>query len=352
VARSTPSRSAGERVLTLRELNRATLARQLLLERKRLSVRRAIEHLVGVQAQWPPSPYLGIWTRATSFRRPALERELARGSIVKATMMRQTLHLVTLPDYALIRAAMSETNFPWESELAKKLAPGVRALAAAGPVTSNDAHAYLEREHGLTGITLRRAWRAARLQAHLVHHYETALWQAQPRGRFMVIAEPKPHVPVEARAELIRRYLAAFGPSSLRDISAWSMMHVPELKASLALLEPLRRFRDEQGRELFDVPRGLLPDPDTSAPVRFLPKWDNVLLAWADRTRVLPEQYRKRVIRMNGDVAQTFLVDGFVAGTWAAEGGRVAVEPFAKLSRAAQREVKEETERLEAFLAD
>jgi hypothetical protein len=140
------------------------------------------------------------------------------------------------------------------------------------------------------------------------------------------------HVPLEARAELISRYLAAFGPSSLRDIVRWSMMHVPELKASLATLESLRRFRDEQGRELFDVPRGPLPDSDTPAPVRFLPKWDNVLLAWADRTRVLPEAYRKRVIGMNGDVAQTFLVDGFVAGTWNVEQGRVRTKPFGRLS--------------------
>ena len=129
-------------------------------------------------------------------------------------------------------------------------------------------------------------------------------------------------------------------------------MRVGEIDAALALLEPLRRFRDEQGRELFDVPRGLLPDGDTPAPVRFLPKWDNVLLAWADRTRILPEQFRKKVIRMNGDVAQSFLVDGFVAGTWAAEGGRVTIEPFVKLSRPVQRELKEERERLEAFLAD
>ena len=118
------------------------------------------------------------------------------------------------------------------------------------------------------------------------------------------------------------------------------------------LLEPLRRFRDEQGRELLDVPRAPLPDADTPAPVRFLPKWDNVLLAFADRTRVLPEQYRKTVIRVNGDVAQTFLVDGFVAGIWRAENGRVALEPFAPLSRAARREVEDEAARLEAFLAD
>jgi hypothetical protein len=340
-----------ERVLTVRELNRSTLARQLLLERRRLSPTAVIERLVGMQAQWPPAPYVGIWTRTTSFRREALERLLGSGAVVKATVMRQTLHLVTTRDYALIRAAMSETNFPWQSELAGRLAPHVRKLAAKGPVASADAIAYLERNHELKGISARRAWRAARARAHLVHHHDTALWRARPEQRFVMLDEPEKHVPVEARAELIRRYLAAFGPSSLRDIGQWSMMHVPELKASLELLE-LRRFRDEQGRELVDVPRGPLPSADTPAPVRFLPKWDNVLLAWADRTRVLPEPYRKKVIRMNGDVAQTFLVDGFVAGTWRAEAGRVVVEPFDRLSRSAQREVREEAERLEAFLVD
>ena len=167
----------------------------------------------------------------------------------------------------------------------------------------------------------------------------------------MLLDEPEALVPLQARADVIRRYLTAFGPSALRDIGQWSMMRVPALKASLAVLEPLRRFRDEHGRELFDVPRGALPDPDTPAPVRFLPKWDNVLLAWADRTRVLPEAYRKKVIGANGDVAQTFLVDGFVAGTWNVERGRVVTAPFGKLSRAAQREVRDEAEQLGAFLA-
>ena len=262
-------------MLTLRELNRATLARQLLLERKRLSPTAVIERLVGIQAQWPSAPYVGIWTRATSFRRESLERLLASGAVVKATAIRQTLHLVTPHDYALIRAAMSETNFPWESALAGRLAPALRKLAADGPVASADAIAYLERKHGISGISARRAWQAARVRAHLVHHHETALWNARPAGRFVAIDEPEAQVPLDARAELIRRYLGAFGPSSLRDIVQWSMMHVPELKASLATLEPLRRFRDEQGRELFDVHRGPLPDPDTPAPVRFLPHRDN-----------------------------------------------------------------------------
>ena len=341
-----------ERVLTLRELNRATLARQLLLQRKRLSPTAVIERLVGLQAQWPSAPYVGIWTRTTSFRRDALERELASASVVKATVMRSTLHLVTRRDYALLRAALSETNFPSESATAKLLAPSVRALAAAGPVTTADALEHLEREHGLTGIDARRAWGAARVRAHVLHHHETSLWQGRPEGRFAVIDEPESHDPTEARAEILGRYLAAFGPASRKDINGWSMMHMPELDRALERLEPLRRFRDEQGRELLDVPRAPLPDPEAPAPVRFLPKWDNVLLAFADRTRVLPEQHRKTVIRVNGDVAQTFLVDGFVAGMWRAEKGRIELEPFAPLSRSVRGQLRDEADRLEAFLAE
>ncbi len=342
-----------ERVLTRRELNRATLARQLLLEPKRLSATAVIERLVGMQAQWPSAPYVGIWTRTASFRRRTLELEIVRGTVLKATVMRQTLHLVTRRDYALLRSAMSETNFPWESAQVGRLAPKVRALAVDGQISTSEALAYIEREHGISGLSGRRAWRYARVRAHILQHPESAMWRARPDGRYMAIDPPtETFVPVEARAEMLRRYLAAFGPSTKRDLTAWSMMHVPEITRSLELLEPLVRFRDEHGRELLDVPRAQLPDPETPAPVRFLPKWDNVLLAWADRTRVLPERYRKTVIKMNGDVAQTFLVDGFVAGTWSEEGGHVVVEPFERLPRAVQREVKDEAERLEAFIAD
>jgi hypothetical protein len=343
-------RAVAERVNTLRELNRSTLARQLLLERKRLSPTAVIERLVGMQAQWPSAPYVGIWTRTTSFRREALERELASAAVVKATVMRQTLHLVTRRDYALLRAALSETNHLDQTAAAKRLAPAVRALAAAGPVTSAELLTHLEHEHGLTGREAALAWRGARVRAHVLHHHETALWGARPEGRFVAVEEPEAHDPTEARAEILRRYLAAFGPASRRDIVLWSMMNVPEIVRALERLEPLRRFRDEQGRELLDVPRAPLPDAETPAPVRFLPKWDNVLLAFADRTRVLPEQYRKTVIRVNGEVAQTFLVDGFVAGIWSVKDGRVALEPFAPLSRSTHRELQEEAERLEAFL--
>lgn len=337
-------------MLTVRELNRTTLARQLLLERRRLSAAAVIERLVGMQAQWPPAPYVGIWTRTTDFRRGALERLLRSAEVVKATVMRQTLHLVTRRDYALLRAALSETNHLNQMPEAIRLAPAVRALAASGPVKTDDALAYLEREHGLTGAEARRAWRGARVRAHVVHHPETALWRARPEGRFVAIDEPETHDPVEARAEILRRYLAAFGPASRRDIAAWAMMRVPEIQAAFDRLEPLRRFRDERGRELLDVPRAPMPDPETPAPIRFLPKWDNVLLAFADRTRVLPEEHRRRVVGMNGDVAQTFLVDGFVAGTWRVDDGHVAFESFTPLPRSIGRDLQDEAARLDTFL--
>src|SRR2546428_3990810 len=299
-----------------------------------------------MQAQSPQAPYVGIWTRTTSFRREALERELVSGAVVKATVIRQTLHLLTLRDYALLQAARSETNFPEQSALSRRLAPKVRALAEKGPVTLADAMAYLEREHGLRGVSARRACGGARVRANVLHHHESALWQARPERRFVAIEEPDAHDPTEAMAEILRRYLAAFGPSSRRDMVAWSMMHVPEIGRALDRLEPLVRFRDEHGHELLDVPRAPLPDADTPAPARFLPKWDNVLLAWADRTRVLPEQYRKTVISMNGDVAQTFLVDGFVAGIWGVENERVVLEPFSALPRSVRRELEDEAGRL------
>jgi hypothetical protein len=248
---------------------------------------------------------------------------------------------------------MSDTNFPWETSVAKQYAPALRALAVKGHVTTAEALEHLERKHGLTGLNARRAWRAARHRAHLLHHHDTALWNGRPEGRFVALDEPETHASLDARVEMLRRYLAAFGPAAKRDIGAWSMMHMPEIGRALDALEPeLRRFRDEQGRELLDLARAPLPDPETPAPVRFLPKWDNVLLSHQDRTRVLPEPYRKRVIGRNGDVAQTFTVDGFVAGMWRVVGGSVVIEPFAKLSRAVRAEVDEERDRLEAFLAD
>ncbi len=339
-----------DRVLTQRELNRALLARQLLLERRRLSPTAVIERLVGMQAQWPSAPYLGIWSRTTGFKPAALERELRAHRIVKANVMRQTLHLVTCRDYALMRSALSESGFPNDLPGAVRRAPAIRALAEPDGMTATEGHVYLEREEGLTGVDARRAFRHARVRGHVLHHHETALWRGRPEGHFYALEEPEALDPLEARAEVLRRYLAAFGPASRQDIDAWSMLRMPQIRPALERLE-LRRFRDEQGRELLDLPRAPLPDAETTAPVRFLPKWDNVLLAYADRTRVLPEPYRRDVVIRNGDVAQTFLVDGFVAGMWRVEDGRVVAVPFKPLPRSARAELREEAARLEAFLA-
>lgn len=341
------------RVLTLNELNRATLARQLLLERRQAPATAVIERLAGMQAQWPQAPYVGLWSRIPGFRRETLERAIRSGKVVKATVMRGTLHLLTTRDYALFFSALQGLlawGDPESIALGRKLVPAMRALFADGPLTFQQVLDHLEQTHGTVDLlTRRRAWFAARTGAHILHAPETAFWSSRPQALFAAIDEPEAVDSTAARTELVRRYLAAFGPASRADLAGWSGMRVSDFAEAFEALEPLRRFRDENGRELLDLQRAPLPAADTPAPVRFLPKWDNVLLGFADRTRILPEEYRKIVIAKNGDVAQTFLVDGFVAGRWRAENGKVALEPFAPLPRAARRELEHEAARLAEF---
>jgi winged helix DNA-binding protein len=342
------------RTLTLRELNRATLARQLLLERRKLSPPAAIERLVGMQAQWPPAPYVGLWTRLEGFRRETLERAVRRGDVLKPTVMRGTLHLVTARDYPIFYAAFREmpTWFKREHlEHALRIAPEVSELARKNPLTQKAALEHLEREHGHTDHYGRRVFHALRRHAHLLHAPETALWTTRPQAVYHPYDEPEPVDVLAARTEIVRRYLAAFGPSTRADLADWSGLRVSDVAPAIEALEPLRRFRDERGRELLDLPRAPLPPADTPAPVRFLPKWDNVLLGFADRKRVISDEIRKQVVGKNGDVAQTVLVDGLVAATWSADPkGKVTVNPFAPLPRVWRREVEEEKARLEAWL--
>jgi hypothetical protein len=344
-----------ERVLTLKELNRATLARQLLLERKKIGVLPAIERIAGMQAQWPPSPYVGLWSRLTAFKRESLERAVRRDEVVKPTAMRGTLHLVTARDYPMFWWALRDMP-TWYDEThlahALKALKGARRLAEQAPLAHKDGLAYLEREHGHTDdLERRRIFHAVRRRAHLLHAPESALWSGRPLAVFHPYPEPKAMDVLAARTELVRRYLGAFGPSTRADIAEWSGLRVSDFAAALDGLEPLRRFRDENGRELLDVQRAPLPAADTPAPVRFLPKWDNTLLAHADRRRVLPEELRKTVIAKNGDVTQTFLVDGVVAGSWSADKkGKVGLVPFAPLPRVARRAVEDEAAQLEAWL--
>ncbi len=315
----------------------------------------AIERLAGLQAQWPPSPYVGLWSRVTGFKREALDAAILRGDVVKPTVMRGTLHLVTIRDYPVFWAALRDMP-TWydETHLAHALnaVKGARRLAEKAPLTHKEGLAYLEEEHGHADeLTRRRIFHAVRRHAHLLHAPQSALWKGRPLGLFHAYPDPAELDVLAARTELVRRYLAAFGPSTRADIADWSGLRVADFASAVEALEPLRRFRDENGRELLDVQGAALPAADTPAPVRFLPKWDNLLLAHADRRRVLPQELRKAVIAKNGDVTQTFLVDGIVAGSWTADkSGKVALAPFAPLPRAAHREVEEEAARLEAWL--
>jgi hypothetical protein len=342
------------RVLTLRELNRATLERQLLLRRRRLSPLAVIERLAGMQAQWPQAPYVGVWTRVEGFRRETLERAIRSKNVLKASVMRGTLHLVTAADYPIFYGALREQRGwadPDSHAVGTRLAPEIRAFFADGPRTFQEVLDHMEHVLGVEDeLTRRRAWYTARTSAHLLHVPETALWTGRPEAVYAAVELPDELDKTYARAELARRYLAAFGPAARADLAAWSGMQVTKFADALRTLEPLRRFRDERGRELIDLQRAPLPSPDTPAPVRFLPKWDNVILGFADRTRVLPDEHRKTVIAKNGDVAPTFLVDGFVAGVWRERNGKVELEPFDRLPRSAQRELREEAAHLEAFL--
>ncbi|HEX3237540.1 MAG TPA: winged helix DNA-binding domain-containing protein [Gaiellaceae bacterium] len=341
------------RTLSLRDLNRATLARQLLLERRRLSALAAIERLVGMQAQWPPAPYVGLWARVAGFRRSALERAVRRGDVVKPTVMRGTLHLVTARDYPLFYAAFREMNTwfgPMHLELAVASLPSVLALARDDRIAYAEILTHLRKTHPeLEERDWRRMVHAVRRHAHLLHARETAVWTTRPSATYELVEAPAEVDVREARTEIVRRYLRAFGPATKADVADWSGLRVRDFEHAL---DGLPTHRGEDGRTLYDVPRAPLPDGDTAAPVRFLPKWDNCLLGYANRTRVISDEIRKQVIGKNGDVAQTVLVDGFVAATWSADpNGKVTVQPFSPLPRVWRREVEDEAARLEAWLS-
>ena len=337
-----------ERTLTLRELNRATLARQLLLERRRISVLAAIERLVGMQAQWPPAPYVGLWSRVDGFRRRTLERALERADVLKPTVMRGTLHLVTARDYPVFYSAFEEmlTWFgPQHLERAVASLDDVRALSRDGPVSHAELLAHLRSAHpDLPENDCRRILLAVRRHAHLLNARETAMWTTRPTATYEPFDEPVAVDVTTARTELVHRYLRAFGPATKADVAAWSGLRVRDFEHTL---DGLPNYRNEAGKTLYDAPRAPLPPAETRAPVRFLPKWDNVVLAFADRRRTISDELRKIVIGKNGDVAATVLVDGFVAGTWS---GAAKVELLVPLTRTQKAEVADEASRLEAWL--
>jgi hypothetical protein len=337
------------RTLSERDLNRALLARQLLLERARLPIPRALERMGGLQAQYAPAMYVGLWTRLDSFERDALTRALERRSVIQATLMRATIHLVSKPDYwpfaAAIRAPRRrwwERTHPDRPRDMTAAARRLRGFLADGPRRRKEIEEFLGRERALgVGAYL-----------DLVRAPPSGTWE-QRRADLYAAAEdwvgPDNVTPEEGLALLVRRYLAAFGPALKVDIADWAGIPVGEVEPALERLK-LRRFRDDRGKELVDLPGAPLPDPTTPAPPRFLPVWDATLLVHCRDTAILPEEYRPVIFNVKTPHSvSTFLVDGQVAGTWRLEGRNVKLDSFAPLPRTARRDLEDEAKRLAAF---
>jgi uncharacterized protein YcaQ len=350
------------RVLSTRELNRSLLARQRLLERSPLSVPRVLERVAGLQTQYAPSGYIGLWSRVRGFRRELLTDALVRRRAVQATLMRVTIHTLSRRDYRLFAAGIRRGRRDWwlggrrqeaEGLDMNRVADRVRHHLADGPLRAPDLAARLRADR-FPPV----AWSGAGLWVDLVRVPPSGTWD-QRRADLYGLAddwlgpsEASDASEADGMEHLVRRYLGAFGPATLGDLASWAGLPVTTLRPVVERMR-LRRFRDERGRDLVDVPGGILPDAETPAPVRFLPTWDATLLVHSRRTQILPERYRGLVFstRTPHSVA-TFLVDGAVAGSWRHEGGGVRLEPFDRLTRATRRELEDEAEGLAAFHAE
>jgi hypothetical protein len=354
---------AGMEVLGRRALNRALLERQLLLRRSRLSVTAAIEQLVGLQAQAPNPPYIGLWTRLLDFRPDQLAQLITDRKMVRIALMRGTIHLVTARDCLALRPLVQPVLD--------------RAIYASGSIISElrdvdvgslvgDARELLE-DRPLTnrqlGVALEASWpdhdpsaltHAVRCLAPLVQVPPRGIWGAKSQAMHTT-AEHWLGQPLETNISLehlVLRYLAGFGPASILDMQTWCGL--TGLDEIVDHLRPrLRTFRNESGRELYDLPDAPRPDPATPAAVRFLPEFDNVLLSHTDRTRIIGDDDRTRIYTVNGLVPGTVLVDGFVHGRWRIDrrngAARLAVEPFRKLSKKDAAAIVEEGLRLLSF---
>lgn len=348
--------------LSTRALNRALLDRQMLLRRRKRSVTETIEHLVGMQAQVPLAPYVGLWSRLHRFRPDELATMIEDRTAVRGSLMRATLHLTTARDYVALRPVMQDVlERSFAGSVFRRQLDGVdldelrargRELVADEPRTRAELAPLLgERYSGRDLDSL----------AYAVTYLDPIV-QVPPRGVWGKTGPPR-WTTVQAwtgrRLEppsveaVVLRYLAAFGPASTADVRAWSGL--AGMKEVMEGLRPrLRTFRDERGRELFDVPDGPLPGPDTPAPVRFLPEFDNTTLSHADRSRVLPGEHHPRVFASRD--WRLVLVDGFARALWRTprERGRIVleIEPLERIAKPDQAAVSEEGARLVAFLTD
>jgi hypothetical protein len=363
------SASPTRRRLTLRELNRATLARQLLLDRARLDVVTAVERLAALQAQWSPSPYFALWSRLAGFRRERLWSALERHAIVRARLMRGTLHLVSARDfYAYAVATQDLQRGAWNRiQVTRGADPArVAALAVAyarTPRQKGDVIAHLRSRMGNVfneefGWLL---WRYVSAHADLV--------SAPPGGHWEYGGTEAPYVaakhwiggdgrPSEAVAleRLVRRCIAAFGPLSLADIAKFTGQVAPRIRPALEALAPrLRVYEDEAGRTLYDVPRGPRPPADTRAPARFLPRYDEVLIAYQNRDRIVSSRFRSALYAKNGIIEAALLIDGMVAAIWTVvrTNGEAVLEihPLTRIAARDRAEATAEGERLVRFAA-
>src|SRR5262245_9796708 len=350
-----------DRILNLRELNRATLARQMLLEREKLSIPVAIERLVGLQAQLASAPYAGLWTRLSDFRREDLAREIEKRKVVKATMMRATLHLCTADDYTRFRTALKPLLIGAASAIAGRRGGDFdldKVLKAARQFISEKPRSFAEISDMLTklmpGTDVGAMRYSVRTHIPLVQVPINSGWSYSNRPEF-TLAESwigRPVSPEDNLRELMFRYLAAFGPASITDAQTWSGM---KLKETFEKLRPeLKTYRGEVRTELFYLPDFSLPAEDVPAPVRFLPEYDNLLLSHSNRSRVIADEYRSKVYLPGLRVAATILVDGFVRGAWKIEktgtAATLLIEPFDKLTKKDRAALTEEGERLVCFV--
>jgi DNA glycosylase AlkZ-like len=350
-------------VLSERALNRSLLARQLLLERSPMSASEALERLVGMQAQAPMPPYFGLWTRLIDFQPESLGQLLLDREAVRIVLMRGTVHLVTARDCRFIRPLLQPALKQW---LLNNATYG-KDLAGLDLAEVEAAGRLLVEEQPLTladlGKRLQTQWpdrnadslgQAIRALAPLVQTPPRGIWG---KGGLAKCTTAESWLGQSMRDdasadELVMRYLAGFGPATIADAQTWSGLK--KLNDVFERLRPqLITFRDERGRELFDLPDAPRPDPETPAPLRFLPSWDNLLLSHADRTRVIAEDHRKQIWSVNGIVPGTILIDGYVAGTWSIKQAKktatLHIDPFETLSLADRAEIEAEGERLLLF---
>jgi winged helix DNA-binding protein len=354
-------------VLSQRRLNRATLARQLLLEPSRLGVVEAVERVGGLQAQEPASPYIGLWARLADFDATDLDRAIEARNVVKGTLMRSTLHIVSAADYRAMWPAILPMLEGTRRQDRVRPPPARRFAALRKKVTAFTAMPQsltALRDHigDVDGLTADEVVWWIRRRLPLAHAPTGGAWSF---GRRPLVAHADAWLPAGVWADrdtaiehLVRRYLGAFGPASFADIARWSGLPVARVRPGVAAIDDageLRRFRSEGGASLLDLEDAPLPPDDAPAPPRLLPMWDSTLLAFADRTRVVSDEDRVRVIARNGDTLPVFLIDGVVAGRWwaTADGGRtrLELEPFRRLAAADRRTLEGLADRLAAFVA-